>query len=71
MKKTCQHPKLLVILVTVIGILLDQATKLLVSGLMALGDTIPLIEGALHITYIHNRGAAFGMLGDLKGAGGI
>lgn len=64
MKHTCRHPKLLALLITAIGILLDQATKLLVSGTMELGESIPLLEGVLHITYIQNRGAAFGMLAD-------
>jgi signal peptidase II len=27
-------------------------------------DTVPLIEGVLHLTYVENRGAAFGMLAD-------
>ena len=45
-------------------IILDQATKLLVSGYMELHESIPLLEGVLHITYIQNRGAAFGMLAD-------
>ncbi len=64
MKQTCRHPKLLALLITAVGILLDQATKLLVSGCMELGESIPLLEGVLHLTYIQNRGAAFGMLAD-------
>ncbi len=62
--RTCKHPKLLILFVTLAGILLDQVTKLLVDTCMALGETIPLFEGVLHITYIRNRGAAFGMLAD-------
>ncbi|MBO7292932.1 MAG: signal peptidase II [Clostridia bacterium] len=64
MKRTCQHPRLLALAVTAVGILLDQLTKLLVSGGMALGDTIPIIKDVLHITYVRNTGAAFGMLAD-------
>ncbi len=60
----CRHPKLLCLLVSIIGILVDQLTKWLVATTMALGESIPLISGVLHITYIHNRGAAFGMLAD-------
>ena len=60
--RTCRHPHFLWIGVTVIGILLDQLTKLLVSGGMELHESIPLWENVLHITYIQNRGAAFGML---------
>ncbi len=62
----CRYPKLLCLLVTVIGILVDQLTKWLVATTMTLGESIPLLEGVLHITYIHNRGAAFGMLADRR-----
>lgn len=44
------------------GILLDQLTKFLVSSLMTLRQSIPLIEGFLHLTYTTNDGAAFGMM---------
>ena len=44
------------------GIFVDQLTKYLVSSFMALGQTIPLIENFLHITYIANDGAAFGSM---------
>ena len=60
--RTCRRPRLLWIAITLVGILLDQLTKLLVSGNMILHQSIPIWEGVLHITYIHNRGAAFGML---------
>ena len=64
MKQTCRHPRLLVIIITVAGILLDQITKLLVVSLMSYEQSIPLIPGLLSLTYIHNDGAAFGMLDD-------
>jgi len=44
------------------GILLDQITKLLASTYLKVVDTVPLIEGVLHLTYAENTGAAFGML---------
>lgn len=43
-------------------VILDQATKLLVTSSMALGDTIPVWENVFHITYILNRGASFSIL---------
>lgn len=46
------------------GILLDQITKLLASTYLKAVDTVPLIEGVLHLTYAENTGAAFGMLKD-------
>lgn len=46
------------------GILLDQITKLLASTYLKVVDTVPIIEGVLHLTYAENTGAAFGMLKD-------
>ena len=56
--------KTLIILISVIagGIGLDLLTKLLVAGLMYLGQSVTIIPGVLNLTYIHNYGAAFGML---------
>ena len=41
---------------------MDQITKIIVSANMQLNDTLPIIKDVLHITYIRNEGAAFGML---------
>ncbi len=62
MKRSCRHPRWLALTVVAAGIILDQLTKLLTASLMELGETIPLIRDVLHITYVQNRGAAFGML---------
>ena len=43
---------------------IDQITKLIVDANMTLGQTIPLWKDVFHITYIHNEGAAMGMLSD-------
>lgn len=48
--------------VVALSIIVDQITKLLVSSKMALYQSIPVIKNVLHITYIQNEGAAFGML---------
>ncbi len=45
---------------TVIG--LDQLTKYLVMSDFYLGETREFINGLIDFTYIHNRGAAWGML---------
>lgn len=42
----------------------DQAVKRVVEGSMDLGESIPVISGVLHITYIENSGGAFGLLQD-------
>lgn len=41
----------------------DQVTKALVQQKFYLGESIPVIEGLFHLTYVRNPGAAFGMLG--------
>lgn len=41
---------------------LDQLTKLLVTKNLLLNQSVPIIKGVFHITLIHNRGAAFGIL---------
>jgi signal peptidase II len=47
----------------VISILIvDQLSKLWVAGHLALNKSIPLIDGFLSLTYVRNRGAAFGIL---------
>ena len=48
------------------GILLDQLTKWLSVKFLAAVDTVPLIKGVLHLTYVENTGAAFGMLKDQR-----
>ena len=46
------------------GILLDQLTKWLSVEFLTRITTFPLIKGVLHLTYVENTGAAFGMLKD-------
>ncbi|MGI8648878.1 MAG: signal peptidase II [Rubrobacter sp.] len=41
----------------------DQTLKLLVERTMSLNESIPLIPDFLSLTYIHNDGGAFGILG--------
>ena len=42
-------------------IIIDQAVKILVDRHMMFGDTIPVINNFFHITYVQNRGIAFGI----------
>lgn len=46
------------------GIALDQLTKALAVGYLKPLGSVPLINGVLHLTYVENTGAAFGMLKD-------
>ena len=41
----------------------DQGLKRLVEGSMRLGESAPLVQGVIHLTYIKNPGGAFGILG--------
>ncbi len=50
----------LIPIAAVIG--LDQLTKWLAVVYLKSVDTVPIIKDALHLTYLENRGAAFGML---------
>jgi signal peptidase II len=48
------------------GIVLDQISKLIAVKLLAPIGSVPLWEGVLHLTYVENKGAAFGMLADQR-----
>src|SRR3989338_97209 len=41
--------------------LLDQVIKIIVNKLMFMCQSIPIIPEVLHLTYIQNQGAAFGL----------
>ena len=43
-------------------ILLDQAVKYAVRATMYVGESIPLLQGVFHFTYVQNTGAAFSIL---------
>lgn len=55
------HYRLLAI-VTAVILVLDQATKLYVDAYFELYESVPVIKGWFHLTYIRNQGAAFGIL---------
>jgi signal peptidase II len=42
----------------------DQVTKLLVGRFMTLHESWTVVEGLARLTYVQNRGAAFGVLSD-------
>ena len=48
--------------IILVGIALDQLTQWLAVKFLSTISTLPLISGVLHLTYVENRGAAFGML---------
>ena len=46
----------------VVGLTLDQATKVLVQLKLPLGSQAPLIPDLLNLVHVRNKGAAFGLL---------
>lgn len=49
----------------IVGVMLfDQATKLMVEENMKVGESMPIIPTIFHLTYVQNRGAAFGLFPD-------
>ena len=52
--------------VTFFGIGIDQLTKWLAVVFLKPIPTLPIIDGVIHLTYVQNRGAAFGMLADSR-----
>lgn len=54
----------LVGIVGAIVLVLDQLTKVYIRAAFHLYESLPVIDGLFHITYVHNPGGAFGMLRD-------
>ncbi len=50
------------IIISVLILFLDQLSKFLIMRGMAVGESIPVVKGILHLTYVRNPGAAFGIL---------
>ena len=48
--------------IALLGIIVDQLTKIYIDRSMQLFDSIPVMENFFHITYVRNRGAAFSFL---------
>lgn len=44
------------------SVVIDQIFKLLVVNTLEIGQSVPLIDGVFHFTYVQNFGAAFSIL---------
>ena len=54
--------------ITLIAVLaVDILTKLFAVNTLTMVDTIPLWDGVFHLTYVENRGAAFGIFQNGRG----
>jgi signal peptidase II len=51
----------MIIIISLI-LVLDQLTKLIACRSLYLHQSIPVIKNIFHITLVHNRGAAFGLM---------
>jgi signal peptidase II len=52
--------------ISAVVVALDQATKWVVDRFMGLHETQEVIDGLVRLTYVRNRGAAFGVLSDAE-----
>jgi signal peptidase II len=50
--------------IAMIVVALDQLTKVVVDRFMSLHESWTVVEGLARLTYVQNRGAAFGVLSD-------
>ncbi|KAA0892174.1 signal peptidase II [Oryzomonas rubra] len=48
--------------IAIVGLIVDQITKLYIDRSMQMFQSIPVIDGLFNITYVRNRGAAFSFL---------
>ena len=56
---------MILVAVLVLGLGLDQVTKLLVLHNLALGSHIPIGSGFFNLVHVHNKGAAFSLLNSI------
>ena len=62
MKISTKSYKIIAAAVALLFVGVDQLIKLIVVNNMSLGDSIPIINNVLHITYVLNDGAAFSFM---------
>jgi lipoprotein signal peptidase len=51
-----------ILLVAGLVLALDQVSKLIIASQMSPGESIPVIQGVFHLTFVRNPGAAFSLL---------
>ncbi len=52
------------VLLSLVTVALDQMTKLYIIKHLSPGASLPVVEGLFYLTYVENRGSAFGLFPD-------
>ncbi|MFC1708583.1 signal peptidase II [Candidatus Omnitrophota bacterium] len=52
----------MIVLISILVAIFDQLSKILLSRVLTLNESIPVIRNFFHLTLIHNTGIAFGAL---------
>ena len=42
-------------------LIIDQYSKFIVDSTLSVGETVPVIDNFFNLTYVQNRGVAFGL----------
>lgn len=50
----------------VILVLLDQVSKVFMQNFLEYGNSVAILDGVFHLTYVENRGAAFGLFENMQ-----
>jgi signal peptidase II len=62
--KTARSDRTIYVVIAALVVVFDQLTKMLVDHFMNLHESRLLVDGLLRLTYVQNRGAAFGILSE-------
>jgi signal peptidase II len=66
MSLAARRARTLYLLLAVVVLVLDQASKWTVTQTLALGETRRILPGLFNLTHLRNRGAAFGLFADAE-----
>lgn len=56
-----KNKKIIILILTIVLVLIDQISKILLSNSLSVGESHDIISGFFSITYVKNTGAAWGM----------
>ena len=55
---------ILSLIITILIVVMDRITKNFFSGILSLGESLPIIKNFFHMTLVYNTGIAFGFFKD-------